>query len=247
MKAKILFFDVETSPSLGYVWQKWETNVIEFKQEWDILSFAFKWQGDRAVHVQSQRAQSETSVLKKLWKVLDAADVVVAHNGKSFDVKKTNARFISVGMPPPSPYKLVDTKIEAKKYFNFSSNSLNDLGKQFKLGKKVSHTGFEMWLGCMNGESASWDLMEKYNKQDVVLLEAVYNKLLPWMDTHPNVSHIVGRPEGCPKCGSKHLQARGKVRTKTQVYRSFQCQSCGGWCRARLAEKDVVKPKVVNL
>ena len=41
--AKILFLDVETAPSLGYVWGKYDQNVIDFKKDWYMLSFAYKW------------------------------------------------------------------------------------------------------------------------------------------------------------------------------------------------------------
>ena len=30
--AKILFLDIETAPSLGWVWGKWQQNVIDFKE-----------------------------------------------------------------------------------------------------------------------------------------------------------------------------------------------------------------------
>ena len=38
---KILFYDLETSPNVSYTWGKWEQNVIAFKKEWELLSFAY--------------------------------------------------------------------------------------------------------------------------------------------------------------------------------------------------------------
>ncbi len=38
----------------------------------------------------------------------------------------------------------------------------------------------------MNKDPAAWKVMEKYNKQDVLLLEKVYDRLLPWIKSHPN-------------------------------------------------------------
>jgi hypothetical protein len=34
---------LETAPNLGYVWGKWEQNVIDFKKSWYVLSFAVLW------------------------------------------------------------------------------------------------------------------------------------------------------------------------------------------------------------
>ncbi len=50
MKTKILVFDIETSPSLGYVWGKYKQYVIEFEQEWNMLCFAYKWLGEKKIH-----------------------------------------------------------------------------------------------------------------------------------------------------------------------------------------------------
>ena len=47
--SKIAFVDIETAPSLGWVWSKWETNVIDFKKDWYLLSFAVKWVGEKKV------------------------------------------------------------------------------------------------------------------------------------------------------------------------------------------------------
>ena len=48
-KAKILIYDLETSPNQGYTWGKYEQNVIQFTKEWELLSFAYKWLGEKKV------------------------------------------------------------------------------------------------------------------------------------------------------------------------------------------------------
>lgn len=244
-KARVLFLDIETSANLGYTWSKYETNVIEFKKEFEILSIAYKWADRKKVCVLSQREADEKVILGLLHCLLDSANVVVWHNGDRFDGPKGNARFIAHGMKPPSPYKSVDTKKVAKRYFSFNSNKLDDLGKYLGVGRKVKHEGFDLWLKCMAGDKKALKKMEQYNKGDVRLLEKVYKKLLPWIQSHPNVALISGRPKGCPKCGSEKLHSRGTEWSKTQQYQRYQCQGCGGWCRGRVAEADVKKPEVV--
>ena len=124
---------------------------------------------------------TERELLIKLHAILDAADIVVAHNGDSFDIKKINTRFIIYKLDPPSQYRTIDTKKEVKKIAAFDSNSLNNLGIDMEEGEKVKHRGFEMWEGCMAGNRKDWADMKSYNKKDVELLERIFRRLRPWM------------------------------------------------------------------
>lgn len=234
IKPKILLFDIETSPNLGYVWGKWEQNVIEFKEEWHILSFSAKWLGGKQVTkgLCDYKDKTDKSIVKEIYDLFEEADIIVAHNGDQFDIKKCQQRFSFYRMNPPSPFKTIDTKKIAKKYFSFNSNSLNDLGVTLGFGKKEKHDGFETWLGCMSGNKNSWNIMKKYNAKDVILLEKIYLHFLPWMSNHPNLSQMFGCV--CPKCGSGKLQSRGYARNLSSIFNRFQCKDCGGWGRERV-------------
>src|SRR6266487_356449 len=191
---RILLFDIETAPSLGWVWEKWETNVLAFKTQWYILSFAYKWLGEKRIHTHAlpdftiftKDREDDSGLVRELWSLLDRADIVVGHNGDRFDLRKSNARFIVHGLAPPSPYKSIDTLKIARRHFNFTSNRLDDLGQYLSVGRKLAHTGVHLWLGCMRGDEKSWTMMRRYNAQDVALLERVYLKLRPWATGHPN-------------------------------------------------------------
>lgn len=225
---KILIYDIETFPNIGYSWGKWEQNIIKFVKEWELASFAYKWLGDTKTTCFSRRTMSEKALVKKLHDLISEADITIAHNGDSFDLKKAKAKFVQFNLKPPKTSKSVDTKKIAKSQFAFNSNSLNDLGETLGLGKKINTGGFELWLGCMNNEKASWKLMEDYNKQDVVLLEKVYLKLRPWASTHPSIAALRDIA-GCPKCGSENVQSRGFTVTTKNRQKRFQCQDCAGW------------------
>lgn len=230
-KARILFYDIETSPNISYTWGKWEQNVIAFKKEWELLSFAYKWEGSNQVHCLNRTAfkdKTDRSLTKALWMLFNEADILVAHNGKQFDDKKARAKFIEHGLQPPAPSKSIDTKQIAKSQFMFNSNSLDDLGQLLGLGRKVSTGGFDLWLGCMKGDKKSWAKMSKYNKQDVILLEKVYLKLRAWHTTHPNLSAYLDR-EGCPACSSQNTQRRGTAVAAKKKRQRHQCQDCGHW------------------
>jgi DNA polymerase elongation subunit (family B) len=243
MTAKILLLDLETFPNLGYTWGKYEQNVIEIVRPTFLLSFSYKWLGsDHAVVKRlidydgyQNDPENDKSLVIDLWKVLDEADIIVAHNGDSFDIKRANARFITHGLAPPSPAKTVDTLKIARKHFKFESNKLSDLGQALGLGAKLSHTGWALWKRCRDGDVDAWDLMGRYNLQDVLLLEAVYLKLLPWSATHPNVNEP--GTEACPKCASTKVQRRGVATAKTRTYRRMHCSGCGTWYQGTILKK----------
>jgi len=245
---KILLFDIESAPNLAYVWGKYEQNVIEYDSEWYMLCYAAKWLGKKKIMTSSlidfpkkfkKDSNDDFGVINELWKLLDEADIVIAHNGKSFDVKKANARFLYHGLLPPSPFKQIDTLTESRKYFKFNSNKLDDLGNLLGVGRKVSHEGFQLWLKCMKGNKTAWRKMIKYNKQDVILLEKVYEKFKPYITNHPNIGLYKQIDFACPNCGGIHLQRRGFNRTKTNVYQRYQCQSCGAWSQSTKSKKDM--------
>lgn len=227
--SKILFVDIESSPSLGYVWGKWQQNVIKFEKEWDLLSFAFKWKGDRRTYAIGTNKFTEEQLVLRLWQLLDEADVVIAHNAIRFDIPMINSKFLEYGLTPPSPYKVVDTLRIAKRHFRLLSNKLDDLGTFLKVGNKVQHEGFELWLKCMRGEASAWRKMLQYNKQDVVLLEKVYLRLLPWASNHPNMGDLSQQDGVCPKCESPNLTKRGFMPTRSGQKQRYCCDDCGGW------------------
>ena len=252
---RILIYDIETAPNLGYVWAKWDQNVHEFEREWYILCFAYKWLGEDEINVVAQTdfpkkfkkdRFDDFDVVKALHELFDEADIVIAHNGINFDQRRANARFLLYGFDPPSPYKAIDTLLISRRYFGFNSHKLDDLGRVLGFGRKIE-TNFSLWLGCMAGDPESWALMIEYNIHDVELLENVYFALRPWVDGHPNVAAIAGRPEACPKCGVEgKMQSRGVKRHRVTTVRQFQCQSCGGWAYNRLPIKTADKPTYVN-
>lgn len=251
---RILVFDIETAPNLAYVWGKYEQNVIRYDSEWYMLCYAAKWLGKKKMFTSKlndfprrfkKDSNDDYGVVKELWKLLDEADIVISHNGKKFDVKKSNARFIFHGMKPPSPFKQIDTLTEARKYFKFNSNKLDDIGNLLGVGRKVSHEGFGLWLKCMKGDRKAWKRMIKYNIQDVILLEAVYEKFKPYMTNHPNLGLYQQNEFACPNCGSENLQKRGFQMTKVSIFQRYQCQECGAWSQNVTREK-VIKPMVKN-
>jgi len=229
---KILFLDIETAPNIGYTWGAYEQDVIRFIENWYILSVGYKWFGSPAKVMALPDFEGykpegkDEKLVKFIWELLNEADIVVAQNGDRFDLPKINTRFLNWKLPPPSPYRTIDTLKIARK-FDFNSNHLDDLGKDLGVGRKMKHEGFDLWYGCMHGKMDCWKKMKRYNKKDVELLSKVYLTFRPYITNHPNI----GTELSCPKCGSGHLNFRGEQITQDFKYRRFQCQECGGWGR----------------
>ena len=241
-EARLLFIDIETSPIIGYTWGLYEQNVIERIKTFTILSVAYKWFNERT-QVLACDSMTEKELLKKTQMLLSAADIVIAHNGDSFDIKKLNARFIINKIPLPSPYRTIDTKKAAKAIGAFDSNSLNNLGIDLDEGEKIKHRGFDMWLGCMAGIQKDWNYMKRYNKRDVDLLKKVYLRLRPSIKNHPSLAAYLS-DKSCPKCGSNRIQERGIMVTQTMHYQRYQCQNCGGWSKSPFSQMVDGKLKV---
>ncbi len=253
-KTKVLLYDIETAPNLVHTWGIYEQTALEVVRPWYILCFAYKWLDDVNTKVVAlpdyekdykKDPENDYQLVKYLHELFSEADIVIAHNGNSFDQKKVSARFLVHGFDPPTHYRQIDTLREARKNFRFDSNRLNDLGITLGLGKKVDTGGYSLWQGVMANDSSAWRKMKKYNKQDVVLLELIYKALRPWISNHPNVSFIGGDVDGCPKCGSKSMQKRGIKHNKTNSYQSYQCNSCRGWFNSRVSTKTP-SPQYVN-
>jgi RNase_H superfamily len=253
-QSKILILDVETFPNTAYVWRFYKENVgakqvLEYST---LASFAYKWLGDDAIYYEDTHHQSEKSMVKKLLKVLDEADLVVAHNGAKFDLPTIQGRAMVLGLTPPSPYKIVDTLLAARYEFNFPANNLEHLAILLQVDKKGGHEkfpGFLLWQECMKNNPEAWEEMKIYNKLDVEVLEQVYLKMRPFMKRHPNVAVFNENEKvACPKCGSFHIHSRGYVYTNVGKYRKFQCQGCGGWSRTRYTEfpKEKAHALLVN-
>lgn len=246
---KVLIVDIETAPILGYVWQLWDQNVglNQIKADWYILSWSAKWLGETQVMYSDQRKaaniEDDKALLKGIWKLLDETDVVIWQNGRNFDHKKLNARFILNGMQPPSSYKHIDTLEIAKRHFGFTSNKLeymsSKLCTKYKKQDHKEFPGFEMWRECLAGNQAAWKAMEKYNKYDVLALEELYTKLIPW-DNSVNFNVWTDSETPVCKCGSEDFQKRGFTVTNTGKFQKYRCNQCGSETRSRenLLSKD---------
>lgn len=239
-KPKILFIDFETSPLLAWTWGRYQQDVLRVDQESFILCFSHMWDGEDEAKVVAQTdfpaayTRSRTDdrrVVAEAWRLMDEADIVVAHN-IAFDERKIHARFAVHGLTPPSVYRTVCTLKTARKHLKFSSNRLGDLGEVLGLGRKEVTGGLGLWFGCMAGDPFSWQVMRDYAKRDTELLANVYHKLLPYVE---GINYGLFSPtKVCKNCGSDDLSiGRTPYRTRVSSFRTYVCRMCGTISRER--------------
>lgn len=242
---KILILDLESAPKKAYVWQFWKANIgtNQLLGYGYLMSAAYKWLGDDEVHYLESRTEDDSELVYELSRVLNEADIVIAHNAKKFDMPLLRARAVINRIEPWSPVKVIDTLFDAKKEFRFDRNTLEYLALIFGVEEKLKHKnfpGFELWAECIAGNEEAWKEMKEYNIQDVVTLEQVYLRMRPWLSGHPNVGVYEDKEEHvCPKCGSVHVHKRGFYFTNVGKYQRYRCTDCGGWSRSRYTEKPL--------
>lgn len=232
---RILILDLETRPNLAFCWALWDQNIglSQIVETGAVISFAAKWHGERKVLFYSDFHDGHGVMVQAAWDLMDEADVIVHYNGKAFDIKWLHREFVLAGLAPPSPHKDVDLLTVARSRFKFTSNKLDHVAQQLGVGAKVKHSGFELWVKCLEGDAQAWALMKKYNVGDCVLTERVYDRLLPWIAGHPH--HGLYSESGtdcCPNCGGTDLEKRGFSYTALGRYQQFRCRTCGGWSKS---------------
>lgn len=251
---KTLMLDLETAPITANVWRLFKENIgiNQVIQDSYVLCWTAKWEHEDelisdALHYHPTLWKSDHTndriIMGELWKLVDEADIIVAHNADRFDIPVMNARFLAHGMHPPSPYRSIDTLKIARRKFRLASNKLDWLSRFLKIGTKVRTGGFDLWGDIIHSQdTAAFDHMVEYCEKDVELLEQVYITLRSWDDKLPAKS-VNTDGKTCNACGSDDIVKNGSYSTNTQIYQKYKCKSCGHNMRSRFGEKFDIETK----
>ena len=234
-KLKRLFWDIETSPNIMFSWRcgyKINLDHGNIIQERAIICICYKWEDDDTVHELHWDKGDDRKLIKKFARVAAKADEMVAHNGDHFDLKWFNGRNLIHCLPPLPQYRTVDTLKIARKHFYLNSNRLDYLGKLL-FGEGKIHAGFGLWRDIVIDNSASaMREMIRYCKQDVVLLERIWNKLRDY-ETPMTHAGVVATGDStlrwtCPYCASFNVKkSKTRATAKGMVQHQMNCRACG--------------------
>ncbi len=231
--ARILTFDIETSLMKVYAWRTGEqyVNASNIIDDWFVHCWAAKWLGeDKVLHAvqtpKEAKAKDDERIVKKMWKLINEADIIVGHNIKSFDLKKLNWRWLVHGLDEPMNYKPVDTLQIARSKFGASSRALDYLTKELKIPNKTD-TNYELWKLCYAGNGKALKKMGLYCQNDILINEELYIRLRGWANTHPNLGLYYDK-QVCRNCASPDLVPQLKLAvTPANKYRTYRCAECG--------------------
>jgi len=254
-RPKILVFDIETAPITAYTWGLFDERIglNQIKEDWHLLAWAAKWYGDPASKVMymdnrhAKKISDDKKLVKKLSDLLNQADGVITQNGKSFDVKKVNARAVINGLPPiKPPVNHTDILREGRKVFSFTSHRLeyisNTINKKYKKLLHKEYPGFELWKAVLTGNKHAWDVMKKYAIHDVLATEEAVEKIRGWIKTQRLSTYTSNDTMHC-KCGSTDLEKRGYAHTDYGKYQIYKCKACGKWPRGSVNLLSTEKKK----
>ncbi len=235
---KVLVLDIETSPIKAYVWGLKDQNIglNQIIEDWHLMAWGAKWlDSSKFIYMDKRKDKTDLYILNEIWKLLNEADIVVTQNGKGFDSRKLNARFMQVGLMPTTPYKHHDTYLIAKSAGDFTSNKLEYLtakiNKKYQKSDHKKYPGMTLWKECLNGNNDAWNEMKKYNKYDVLSTEELYKIIRPW--SSKSSAPVFTDLGVCDMCGSNKLERRGIEVLKTAKYQRLHCKECGRWLRGK--------------
>lgn len=230
---RILFLDIETAPIEARVWSRFDVTVgvNQITRDWFIMSYAAKFRGEDTIYYLDQRyaepIEDESQLLEGIHHLMSQADIIVAHNGKKFDFKKLATRFAKFKMAPMGIKRYMDTMVMAKKVFSLTSNSLDFVASFFGIQGKFKSRKFigqELWNACLDKNMEAWEEMEIYNKQDVVVLEEVFEELLPYDRTLNLTPYLEENTCTCGSTGFKRHDYFVSQVSKIIIYKCVSCQ-----------------------
>jgi hypothetical protein len=252
-RAKVLLLDTETAPLIVASWgiRKQHLNIDQILSDSHLICWAGKWLFETEVFgdcITSEEAlaKDDKRICMSLWDAMDEADIIIAHNGRNFDIPVINSRFFVNKFPsPPSPYEIIDTLLSSRQAFRLSSHKLDFINRISGLTVKIK-TDFQLWLDCMNGVPEKLLEMFTYCKNDTSILEETYMEMRQWIKAHPNMAFYVESDNLiCPTCGCTEVEERGTYHTTVNEYVSYHCPKCGSYGRSRKSATSVEKKKSV--
>lgn len=258
---KLLFLDIEKTQALSGHFDQWQVNLSQDHKfrESHILSHSFAW-GNGVVEGSVLDADElkkdvlrsfieddittriDENLVYELWALLDNADVVVAYNGKRYDIKEINSAFLKYGLSPPSPYKVIDPMVIAKQKFRLPFKSMKYLAEFLGVTLKIENSGIKLWKACLLGDHKAIETMLEYNKGDIVTLRDIFYKIIAWGNDGVNMAlyNESGSPS-CPHCASTDLEeVSGKfVYTAESKYVLYKCNTCTAKVRGNSRQNKV--------
>jgi hypothetical protein len=213
-------------------------------EEPSIFMIQWRWSGEKKVHILDitetkegrKNYRNDIGLVRKMQELLSEADVVIGQNSKKFDEKWIKKRIALYDLNPVGGYVHHDLKCGVKKHFNLQSYSLDYMSKYFCNMQGKIKTEFSWWKDILQAGSIDGNKkalakavhrFRKYGGHDIILLDAVYQKVKSQIPEFKSPPMINKNQKHC-SCGGVMIK-RGIYRTVANVFQRYACTSCGRW------------------
>ena len=263
VSARVVTLDIERIPGRHSTWHRgqtitgpfWDLNEIKAwtgkrihaddVSEWPrTICAAWKWydQPD-TVFAAEWEVGGYDGFMRAVWEVFDQADLIIGHNADRFDARHLMGGWAEMGLPAPSPYKVIDTLKIARGTFAYESNTLDALNKRLGIDAKTDKYDSRVAKAAVAGDKEAQDRIRFYNMGDIAASEALFDRLRPYARNVPHLGMWSDDEMACPSCGST-MTATGKtVHANVQRYEHLTCPNCGAHARGTARLKNPTRTR----
>lgn len=245
--ARAVTLDIERLPGLHSTWHRGQTITGPF---WDLNEIK-GWTGKR-IHPDNVSAWPFTicaawkwydatnvefaavwevggydGFMRAVWEVFDSADIIIGHNAERFDAKHLMGGWAEMGLPAPSPYKVIDTLKIARGSFAYESNTLDALNKRLGIDAKTDKYDAKIARAAVNGDKDAQEVLSSYNRGDIIASEALFDRLRPYAKGLPHMGMWADSDLACPNCGHDMTPTGKTAHANVQAYAALRCDHCG--------------------
>ena len=214
---------IEWPRTICAAWKWYDQSDVEFAAEWQVGGY--------------------DGFMRAVWEVFDQADLIIGHNADRFDARHLMGGWAEMGLPAPSPYKVIDTLKIARGSFAYESNTLDALNKRLGIDAKTDKYDVEVARAAVAGDKEAQATLESYNRGDIIASEALFDRLRPYAKGIPHLGMWTDDELACPSCGST-MTATGKtVHANVQKYEHLRCDNCGSHARGTARLKNPTRTR----
>ena len=214
---------IEWPRTICAAWKWYDAPDVEFAAEWEVGGY--------------------DGFMRRVWDVFNDADLIIGHHADRFDARHLMGGWAEMGLPAPSPYKVIDTLKIARGTFAYESNTLDALNKRLGIDAKTDKYDVKIARAAVNGDKEAQEALSAYNRGDIIASEALFDRLRPFAKGIPHLGMWTDDELACPSCGHT-MTATGKtVHANVQRYEHLHCPNCGAHARGTTRLKNPTRTR----
>lgn len=256
-EANALILDYEVSETVATTFDTYKGPSRRILKYPNIIAASWRFRGKSKIHTRilpdykgykpGIMELDDRKLCEELYDVMKGSDVIIGQNVKGFDVKVARTRFLANGFNPTKEWQVEDTLQILWSQFKLPRNTLDEACRFVGIEGKGKMRYSDFIDGCYDGVMKDWEGMEKYNKNDVEITSAFYEKIGAWNPTGVNYNMYRRHGNSCPFCGNEKAWRNGVRGGKTFLRQRYECQRCGkAWTGEMIANTREGTLELVN-